>query len=91
MSGFTVGMSAAAAHRPQRPTASSIWANRLIGGDDDPIIPLANPRLQAKLIPRSTLHVYHGGHLGILTEAHELAPLIDTFLNDKSPEGTTRD
>ncbi len=59
----------------------------VMGGDDDPIIPVANPRMQAKLIPHSTLHVYHGGHLGILTEAHELAPLIDTFLDEKKPAG----
>jgi poly(3-hydroxyalkanoate) depolymerase len=54
----------------------------VMGGDDDPIIPVANPRMQARLIPHARLHVYHGGHLGILTEADELAPIIDTFLNE---------
>ena len=53
----------------------------VMGGDDDPIIPVANPKLQAALIPHSQLHIYHGGHLGILTEADELAPVIDTFLD----------
>jgi poly(3-hydroxyalkanoate) depolymerase len=52
----------------------------LISGDDDPIIPLANARLMNLLIPRSQLHVYHGGHLGLLTEAAELAPVVDAFL-----------
>ncbi len=55
----------------------------VMGGDDDPIIPVANPRMQAALIPSATLHVYHGGHLAILTEAHELAPVIETFLSEE--------
>jgi hypothetical protein len=32
------------------------------------------------LIPKSRLHVYHGGHLGLVTEAAELAPVVDDFL-----------
>ena len=56
----------------------------VMGGDDDPIIPLANPRMQARLIPDSRLHVYHGGHLGILTEADELAPVIEAFLLEET-------
>ena len=32
------------------------------------------------LIPKSRLHVYHGGHLGLVTEAAELAPVVDAFL-----------
>lgn len=61
----------------------------VMGGDDDPIIPVANPKLQAALIPHSQLHIYHGGHLGILTEADELAPVIDTFLDGDSMIGTS--
>ena len=52
----------------------------IVAGDDDPIIPLANARLMNLLIPRSRLHVYHGGHLGLDTEAAELAPVVDAFL-----------
>lgn len=52
----------------------------ILAGDDDPIIPLANGRLMNRLIPDSRLHVYHGGHLGLVTEAAELAPLVDDFL-----------
>ncbi len=59
----------------------------VMGGDDDPIIPVANPRMQAALIPHSQLHIYHGGHLAILTEANELAPVIDTFLDGRSLDG----
>lgn len=54
----------------------------VMGGDDDPIIPVANPRLQARLIPDARLHIYHGGHLAILTEADELAPFVEKFLDE---------
>ena len=52
----------------------------IMSGDDDPIIPLANARLLHRLIPKSRLHVYHGGHLALVTEAAELAPVVDAFL-----------
>jgi poly(3-hydroxyalkanoate) depolymerase len=52
----------------------------IMSGDDDPIIPLANGYLMRRLIPHSRLHVYHGGHLGLVTEAAQLAPVVDGFL-----------
>jgi poly(3-hydroxyalkanoate) depolymerase len=52
----------------------------ILAGDDDPIIPLANARLMHRLIRDSRLHVYHAGHLGLVTHAAELAPLVDFFL-----------
>lgn len=55
----------------------------VLGGDDDPIIPAANPRMQARLIPRARLHLYHGGHLALVTEADELAPVIEAFLEEE--------
>jgi poly(3-hydroxyalkanoate) depolymerase len=57
----------------------------ILAGDDDPLIPLANARLMHRLIPHSRLHVYHGGHLGMVTEAKELAPVIDKFLEGEPP------
>ncbi|GEP38061.1 poly(3-hydroxyalkanoic acid) depolymerase [Nocardioides psychrotolerans] len=57
----------------------------VMGGTDDPIIPVANPRLQARLIPRARLYLYDGGHLGIVTEADELAPVVEQFLNEETP------
>ena len=54
----------------------------ILSGDDDPLIPLANARLMNALIPRSRLHVYHGGHLGLVTEAAELAPVVSRFLGE---------
>ena len=58
----------------------------VMGGDDDPIVPLVNARLLARGIPRARLHVYHGGHLGILTESDDLAPVVEQFLDAPDPQ-----
>ena len=50
-------------------------------GDDDPIIPEVNGRIMQRLLPRGRLHRYRGGHLAVLSEAAELAPVIDRFLD----------
>lgn len=52
----------------------------ILAGDDDPLIPLVNARVMHRLIRDSRLHVYHGGHLALVTEAAELAPMVDGFL-----------
>jgi poly(3-hydroxyalkanoate) depolymerase len=52
----------------------------ILSGDDDPLIPLANARVLHALIPHSRLHVFSGGHLGLVTEAAELAPAVSRFL-----------
>jgi poly(3-hydroxyalkanoate) depolymerase len=57
----------------------------IVAGTDDPIIPLVNARLMRRLIPDSTLHVFDGGHLGLVTEAAELAPVISQFLTAPEP------
>jgi len=57
----------------------------VLSGDDDPIIPLANARLMHTLIPDSQLHVFHGGHLGLVTEAAQLAPVVSEFLAPVRP------
>ena len=54
----------------------------ILSGDDDPLIPLANARLMNMGIRGSRLHVYHGGHLGLVTEAAELAPVVSRFLGE---------
>jgi poly(3-hydroxyalkanoate) depolymerase len=58
----------------------------ILSGDDDPLIPLANARLMHSLVPRSRLHVYHGGHLALVTEAGELAPVVGRFLAADLPD-----
>ncbi|SDC15682.1 poly(3-hydroxyalkanoate) depolymerase [Geodermatophilus telluris] len=54
----------------------------VVAGDDDPIIPSVNARILARGIPRARLHLYGGGHLALVTEADELAPVVDAFLDE---------
>jgi len=53
----------------------------ILAGNDDPIIPLANARIMRALLPHASLHVYDDGHLGLLTSADELGPVVSRFLN----------
>ena len=53
----------------------------IVAGDDDPIIPAVNARIMARFIPDATLHLYRGGHLAMITEAPELAPVVEGFLD----------
>jgi poly(3-hydroxyalkanoate) depolymerase len=53
----------------------------VVAGDDDPIVPVVNARIMARLIPDARLHVYRGGHIALVTEAHELAPVVEGFLD----------
>jgi poly(3-hydroxyalkanoate) depolymerase len=53
----------------------------IVVGDDDPIIPVVNGRIMARLIPDATLHVYRGGHIALVTEAEQLAPVVEEFLD----------
>lgn len=52
----------------------------VLAGDDDPIVPLANARIMARLLPNAHLTVYPDGHLGLLLRAPELADLVADFL-----------
>jgi pimeloyl-ACP methyl ester carboxylesterase len=54
----------------------------VLAGDDDPLIPPVNGRIMHRLIPRCRLHVYHGGHLALVTEPHRLVPVIERFLDE---------
>src|SRR5690348_12783276 len=53
----------------------------ILAGDDDPIIPLVNARLMRRLIPRSELHIYQGGHLELVADAERIAPVVEAFLD----------
>ena len=53
----------------------------VVAGDDDPIIPAINAQMMARLIPDAELHLYRGGHLAMITEAPELAPVVERFLD----------
>jgi poly(3-hydroxyalkanoate) depolymerase len=54
----------------------------VLAGSDDPIIPLVNARIMARLLPNAELHVFDDGHLGLVTLADELAPRVADFLRD---------
>ena len=56
-----------------------------MGGDDDPIVPVANARILATLIPNATLHVFPGGHVEPLTAATDFGPPITQFLTGQRP------
>jgi pimeloyl-ACP methyl ester carboxylesterase len=53
----------------------------ILAGDDDPIIPVINGRIMNWLIPRSRLHVYHGGHLELASDPERLAAAVQAFLD----------
>jgi poly(3-hydroxyalkanoate) depolymerase len=53
----------------------------IVAGDDDPIVPVVNARIMARLLPDARLHVYEGGHIALVTEADGLAPVIEEFLD----------
>ena len=61
----------------------------ILAGDDDPIIPLVNARIMQRLIPRSELHIYHGGHLELAADAERIAPVVEAFLDaDLTADGS---
>jgi poly(3-hydroxyalkanoate) depolymerase len=59
----------------------------ILAGDDDPIIPLANARIMRWLIPRSELHIYHGGHLELAAHPERIVPVLEAFLPATTPQG----
>jgi Poly-beta-hydroxybutyrate polymerase (PhaC) N-terminus len=63
----------------------------ILAGDDDPIIPLVNARIMHRLIPRSQLHIYNGGHLELAADSERLASAVETFPDaDLTAEGSQR-
>jgi poly(3-hydroxyalkanoate) depolymerase len=62
----------------------------ILAGDDDPIVPLVNAKLMQRLIPDARLRVFHDGHVGLLTQAHELAPVVAQFLAEEPRPDASR-
>lgn len=53
----------------------------VLAGDDDPIVPVVNGRILARLIPRARLQIVPGGgHLFLLERAEEVAAIVADFL-----------
>jgi len=54
----------------------------ILAGTDDPIVPVANARIMARLLPHATMHLHPGGHVDLITNAAALAPVIESFRSD---------
>jgi poly(3-hydroxyalkanoate) depolymerase len=73
--------------------AGSIWTSLfglpavrqrtlIVQGTDDPIIPAINAHIMKTLLPHSRLHLHPGGHIDLVHNAPELAPVVDKFLSE---------
>ena len=52
----------------------------VMAGTDDPIVPLVNGRVLARLIPNARLETIDDGHLFMVTRPDETAAIIEAFL-----------
>jgi pimeloyl-ACP methyl ester carboxylesterase len=64
-------------------------------GRDDPLVPLINGRIVARLIPNAQLEIIDDGHLFMVTQPQERAKRIEKFLsdpkmNDALPSGSVK-
>jgi poly(3-hydroxyalkanoate) depolymerase len=64
-----------------------LWTIRqptlILMGRDDPLVPVANGRILARLIPNSRLELVDDGHLFIVTRPEETARRIEKFLSSE--------
>lgn len=85
------GYGAQAAAAMSWTTLPALWAIKqptlILNGDDDPLVPAANARILAALIPQSHLHIYSGGHFDPLLEPAETAARISAFLRAGTTHG----
>jgi poly(3-hydroxyalkanoate) depolymerase len=51
----------------------------IVAGLDDPIVPVANAKIMARLLPHATVYLHPGGHVDLITKAADLAPAIEKF------------
>ena len=72
---------------------SSLWwlgslrqPTLVMHGNDDPIIPLVNAKILARLIRRARLFVIDDGHLFLVSRAQEVAPVVRGFLAETAAE-----
>jgi pimeloyl-ACP methyl ester carboxylesterase len=81
---------------PHQLLAGSVWTSLfalpavrqetlIVAGTDDPIIPVVNARIMNALLPHSRLHLHDGGHIDLVQNATELAPVIEKFLAPRAP------
>jgi pimeloyl-ACP methyl ester carboxylesterase len=49
-------------------------------GRDDPLVPVVNGHILARLIPRARLQIIDDGHLFFLTQPQHTAAMVERFL-----------
>jgi poly(3-hydroxyalkanoate) depolymerase len=54
----------------------------VMAGRDDPVIPLINARLMARLLRRGRLHVYDDGHLFLISNPAAAGRIVGDFLQE---------
>ena len=59
----------------------------VMAGEDDPIVPLVNARLLARLIPNARLEIFDCGHLFLLTRLERSAATLHAFLAQPATAG----
>jgi poly(3-hydroxyalkanoate) depolymerase len=71
---------------------TSLWWLRLLrqpvlvlAGNDDPIVPLVNARLMARVLRDARLEVFDDGHLFLVTQPDASAALVGRFLAEPAP------
>jgi poly(3-hydroxyalkanoate) depolymerase len=52
----------------------------ILAGDGDHLVPAINARIMHRLLPHATVHIYHGGHVALVTDTEQIAPLVTAFL-----------
>jgi poly(3-hydroxyalkanoate) depolymerase len=73
--------------------AASVWTSLfglravrqdtlILAGTDDPLVPVVNAHIMNALLPHSRLHLHAGGHIDLVHNAAELAPVVGTFLRE---------
>lgn len=53
----------------------------VLAGRRDPVIPVVNVHIMGMMLPRATVHLHEGGHLGLLTRPRELGAVLEEFLD----------
>ena len=63
-----------------------LWTLRqptlVLMGRDDPLVPVVNGRILARLIPNAELEIVDDGHLFMVTQPKETAERIENFLSE---------
>ncbi|OBI37687.1 poly(3-hydroxyalkanoate) depolymerase [Mycobacterium colombiense] len=54
----------------------------IVSGTDDPIIPVINARIMTALLPHARLYLHSGGHIDLVHNATEIAPVVEQFLSE---------